>query len=732
MRSLTRTVLVVAAALAACKTPDGQLDGSAVKDGEQPPATNLPLALASVETESVFLGGSIPASGIIRSGRSMKFFIDQRNPAAPKVWFINHNFKVNGQQPEYAKYHYNFAKKHLNIPEDIPEFNANTYFTETKRYVAGTLHTYKVGASEEQVYGVQFYPQDLINGAKAAATVKLVAAKVTIPGAKFAFVETGSQQAIGAAESDLTASGIRRLTLEQIIGDMKYIPLHQGVAFGYLRIFPPNQDNLTAADIPVFDDLPLDLTVVAGTLTKAFQDSNSHINLKSKERNTPNAVVRDAGPTHPVLAQWADKPIKLTVSQEGFTIDATTDAVIKQKLAERFSKPWQPIQWLSTSTLRTYDNMGTTPSAAIQQGRYYGGKAAHLGFLANKSVLGRKTQVGSKSNKLGYDLVPLGFAIPLKFYKDFVDGNPALKAKITELVTKEKANQLSAAQRVTLLTEVQSLFLSGKFPAANLQKIKDMMASALPGIEKVKIRSSANAEDIEGFDGAGLHDSYSAKPAVADNADGSCTRDLEVDEGGGEPEAKMNPRTIQCAIKGVYMSLWNKRAIEERSFARIDHASVSMGISVLPAYDYQHKIAGNSVLVTRVINTSHVLGYSLSVQKKNNLVTNPDPGTFSELSIAALGQGSEPTTLTFTRFAKPKKDKPQLTEPVLTKEQMLQMVDISRSVEIAYCKAKPGYYNGNCNFAPLDTAKPKSLDFEFKFLENGNWVCKQVREFSGK
>ena len=66
-----------------------------------------------------------------------------------------------------------------------------------------------------------------------------------------------------------------------------------GEAWGYLRIFPADVNLLRPTDIPVFDDLPLDLSVVAGTITKAYQDINSHVNLKAKERNTPNMVLRE-------------------------------------------------------------------------------------------------------------------------------------------------------------------------------------------------------------------------------------------------------------------------------------------------------------------------------------------------------------------------------------------------------------------------------------------------------
>ena len=122
----------------------------------------------------------------------------------------------------------------------------------------------------------------------------------------------------------------------------------------------------------------------------------------------------------------------------------------------------------------------------------------------------------------------------------------------------------------------------------------------------MKIRSSANAEDVPNFDGAGLHDSFTATVTKKDNPDGSCAFEIE-DEPGGEVKRKVTPRSVACAIKGVYASLWNQRAIEERTFARIDHATVAMGLSVVPVYDTESDVAANAVIVTRVINAERHL-----------------------------------------------------------------------------------------------------------------------------
>jgi len=68
-----------------------------------------------------------------------------------------------------------------------------------------------------------------------------------------------------------------------------FTPLHLGNAYGYLQMFPNvSADGIVTSplkplDIAVFDQLPLDLGVVQGTMSTVFQTVNSHINLKSNE-----------------------------------------------------------------------------------------------------------------------------------------------------------------------------------------------------------------------------------------------------------------------------------------------------------------------------------------------------------------------------------------------------------------------------------------------------------------
>ncbi|QIG38705.1 hypothetical protein G5T42_03730 [Microbacterium sp. 4R-513] len=694
----------------------------------------LPLAIERLDSADAFESVSTPASDLVANGRAARFLVDRRDADAPVVRFVNGNFTRDGRVPTSAQSHYYFGVETFGVPESLGDFNTATYFTNDKRYIAGTVRTYALDGASDPVYGVQFYPQDVIREELVVEAVGLVKTQIGIAGARFAFVSTGSQQTTATVGPQLAALGVDDLSIDRILGGIRYLPLNAGEAWGHLRIFPTDGDDLAATDIPVFDELPLDLSVVAGVLTRAVQDTNSHVNLKSKERRTPNAVFRDASPDHPRLAPFAGQPVHLVVGSDDFTLEPTTDDVIAAKLAERMQRPLLRLQWEAETVIRSYDELaaGTARQTRAHSARY-GSKAANLGFLAHRAVLGRVGDAGSPSEARGYDLVPRGFAVPLQAYRDFIEHPPNtdVRALIDAFVADEQAGLLSPRDRARRTEEIQDGIMAASFPPGALEAVRAKLDEVLPGVKKVKVRSSANAEDVPDFDGAGLHDSYSADTTKRDRPIGPCLVEVDDDADDGEVKRKVKPKSVGCAIKGVYASLWNKRAVEERSFARIDQTTVAMGLAIVPAYDTDSEVAANTVIVTRVLNTQDVYGYSLSVQLGNNLVTNPDPGTYSEVTVAGFYSDDEPISLTITRFAKPARDTAERTDAVLPRDRMLDLIDIAKRVERAYCAATPGYYRW-CSEVAGATDKKTSLDLELKILESGHVVCKQVREFGGR
>lgn len=683
----------------------------------------------STESFSLFATKS-HSLGVI--GDSVKFFVDRRSSDVATIYYMNGQYKKNGESPSYSQLHYDFGKFALSIPEEIADYNQVTYFENDKRYFAGKVQLYDVNG--KKTFGVQFFPQDVIHEDTIIQALKFVKSSFRSEGIPMAFVGTGEQQTTNSIKERAASLGFDLMTVGEILGSLKFLPLHIGETYGYLRVFPKDQDSLRPTDIVVFNELPLDLTVVGGVISRAYQDSNSHVNLKSKERNSPNMVLRDAGPLHPEIAPLIDQPVKLVVGLAGYEITKSTKAEVEKHLKARTNKPWKVLSSTIEQRFMSYDDMCSgLPATCLDQAPSYGGKAAGLGFLANPGVLGRKDQFGTMSESFGYNLSPKGFGVPLIYYDATVAGNPKLAEVLKVFIDKEKAGKLSSAERRKYVLQIQELFLNTPLPEGMLDEMYAQLSNILPGIKAVKVRSSANAEDIPGFNGAGLYNSYRAKTKV--HEDSNCAIRQALSKWGAVRQ-KVWPKTLACAIKASYASLWNLRAIDERSFARIDHKSAKMGLAIVPVYDHDEKINANSVVITRVLGTDTLAGYGLSVQQFNNLVTNPAPPTYGEQSLALFLGSNSPTSLTVKRYAKPTVRSGELTAPVLQMAENEVMVEIAKRVEESYCNARPDYYlqsegYGRCDYVYYDENKPKALDMEFKLLANGQFICKQVREFNG-
>jgi hypothetical protein len=141
----------------------------------------------------------------------------------------------------------------------------------------------------------------------------------------------------------------------------------------------------------------------------------------------------------------------------------------------------------------------------------------------------------------------------------------------------------------------------------------------------------------------------------------TCRYDPNIDD--------MVPETVECALKGVYGSLWNVRAIDERIVARYIQSTVAMGVAVLPQYKEIGKVTANAVCITRLVESPDKPGYTFSIGEADNDVTNPEPGTQSETAVATANLTYIPENntytgdfnITITRFAIPVAGGPELT-----------------------------------------------------------------------
>ncbi len=309
-----------------------------------------------------------------------------------------------------------------------------------------------------------------------------------------------------------------------------YTAFNKGVAIGKLRIVPPDvpEVDLTfATDEIVVLRTPLsDITPVAGIISEAFSTPLAHVSLRAKGWRIPNVGLRGA---QTKLAALAGAQVYFEATDSGYTVRAATPAELSAEKTRRETRPTIaiPTANLDVGELTTLAEMRATDHVA------FGPKAANLGEIMHAKLPGFT--------------VPDGFGIAFKYYDAHLKAtgiDKAIAAMLVDPIVAKDANvrkQRLDALRKSIETAPFSPELRTKIAAA---------LAALPGAadsQGVFVRSSTNAEDLDNFSGAGLHDT---KPNVK-GVDAVCD-----------------------AIKYVWASTWTVRAYDARHHAGIDQSKV--------------------------------------------------------------------------------------------------------------------------------------------------------------
>ena len=152
-----------------------------------------------------------PASDLVANGRVAKFLIDDETRRARGCTSSTATSPRAARLPTPRAIHYFFAREALGIPESLGGVQRLTYFTQDKRYVAGVVHTYLLDGPREPVYGLQFYPQDVIAEEPVVAAVSEVQAADHHPRGRARLRADRSQQTTATVTDELAAAGIEVL-----------------------------------------------------------------------------------------------------------------------------------------------------------------------------------------------------------------------------------------------------------------------------------------------------------------------------------------------------------------------------------------------------------------------------------------------------------------------------------------------------------------------------------------
>jgi hypothetical protein len=307
---------------------------------------------------------------------------------------------------------------------------------------------------------------------------------------------------------------------------------NEGVAFGTLRIIAPRADygSLTFApdQIVILPEPLTDITPVAGIVSESMSSPLAHVNLRAKAWGIPNASVKDA---RAKFGQLEGKLVRLESKASGVTLVAATPAEASQATRARAPRSLQmPKANLDVTALASLNALRAKDAAA------YGTKAANLGEV-----------VASAPVEFA---VPPGFAIPLAHYRQHLK-QAGLDAKISAMLA-DKDFMAKPEVRKERLAELRKAIADAPMDPALagriLANLKALGTRGAGANQAVFVRSSTNAEDLEGFSGAGLYDTVPNVPSA-------------------------NGNDVLAAVKRVWASVWNLAAFEERARYNIDQAN---------------------------------------------------------------------------------------------------------------------------------------------------------------
>jgi hypothetical protein len=550
--------------------------------------------------------------------RELKFLIKDINSDYPSLYFIN-GFNV----PYHVDFAYDVLDWYpgLSFSSASRLFNSSTYFLDERQHLAGSVLAHDnfilEGANNRGLYTMQMWPTDPVAPDLLVKSYQLINTQMPVLNNNLVyFPASDTHNTIYQDNLEyFTVNQVPVIDSDTLFANVSYSAMNLGEGYGTLRIVGEGDNTPSVNDVVIFTFIPNDLTHVAGIITDTPQTPLSHINLKAKQNNTPNAFIRNAT-TNPAITPLLNQLVHYQVTHDGFVLTAANQAQADAWLESvRPSETQTPLSDLSVTQPARLDTLRHDDWIS------YGAKAANVAELAH--VLDAGTY-------------PVGYAIPFATYDEFMalnrcqgfeddgvtpDGkyrklcdnpnDPAGKSLYLQI------QQIMADEAFINNPDVRNTQLKAFRKEVEKSEVPTGMSDTLESIRyfwdpdgnfthSIRLRSSTNNEDLEGFNGAGLYESNTHHPDEGDIAD---------------------------SVKKVWASLWTARAFEERRFYRIDHFKTYMGVLAHLSYGEEQV---NGVAVTKNIYDRNWEGYYVNAQYGELSVTNPEPIITSEGEVGAI------------------------------------------------------------------------------------------------
>lgn len=566
------------------------------------------------------------------------------------------------------RYHSDFCRRVLGNEEPVEVFNTRNYGSTSQReYMLANLNYYV----QSGIYALEFSSVDEVKPDRIGELLSAIRAH--------AYMRDSLRLLIGSGRlAELDRQGkidLPRIYVSDIYRKQQYQRLNGGEAIGILKRIDDIEKDYSSVqpeDIIIIKGTPVHVPVCAGIITDIYQTPLSHISILCHNRDIPAAADLRIWSADS-LSALTGKPVRLLVTDNRIMIGSASTTELtafreKKKKAKvvKLKPDLRVNKLLPISVL----GLGSRNSA--------GNKAAGVGQLA---------RIARKNSKL-FTVPEGGFAIPFYFYAQHIS-RPSVAAAIDELL----GNPLYAKDRDATKAQLKKIREAIKTEPVSpvlLGMVAQMIEKNGAG-RSYRFRSSCNAEDREGFSGAGLYDSKTG--ILGDTVKG-----------------------IDRAIRAVWASTWNEEAYREYMAAGIDPRSIMMGVLVHRNFPDE---ASNGVAITGNIYRPGFPGFTVNVQVGEVSVVAPDDSVTCEQFVCMNSSSINPMSghfsidyLTYSSINGGK--------PVLSADQARQLYRALAAVKQDYFSRAGLDFGAYNNFA---------LDIEFKFDKNGKLYLKQVRPY---
>jgi hypothetical protein len=500
-------------------------------------------------------------------------------------------------------FHYPFCVSNLGEKRTLQEFNEQVYTGKDRSMMFATVVSYPSTTPNQRHYCLELNPADPMNELDALNGFFEEAKRNFCheSGAVLHFHPTSTIQteAINGKKLNLPI-----ITSEKIYHGIKYKLVQAGeIAKRNVCIF--NQRGYTeadlnkwlmqrtAVDLVVIPSVPNDIPVVGGVICCEIIPPLCHVALLCQNRKTPCCYVAE-GKQLLEKALLGNVQVSGAITRSGFFLDGENYVVERKGDKHKVELPASNNSVTQLIDLHE-DKQHATDIHVV------GAKAAQLAHV--EAIYSQPIFKGA-------------FVIPFHHYNSHVFKTKEVTYAIQKKLIHVKGKPLDFNDFVSLQDMIKNQPVDDELVKSVIEKInQNKMTSVI-------FRSSTNAEDLTGFNGAGLYESVPV-----------------------HGNALNDSKQVSAAIKKVWASVWSPKAVKEREHYLMDHKNVNMAILVQPYLDKQAtgvKVHYNGVCITHDVARHKV---------KHGFLVNCFPGTNLRATNHYKNETPEQTMLVLGREA---------------------------------------------------------------------------------